>query len=72
MRKLYPVRIMEKEFINELGNKIKVVVTEKEIDGVGGVLIYISGPNSEIENHVTRVEAQVIFQELAKVLKKEN
>jgi hypothetical protein len=63
---------MEKEFINELGNKIKVKVSEKEIDGVGGILIYISGPNSETENHVTKMEAEIILEGLIKILKKES
>jgi hypothetical protein len=56
------------EFVNELGNAIAVSVVEKDIDGVGGVLISISGPTSTTENHVTRMEAEIIYRELGKVL----
>lgn len=55
-------------FTNELGNEIEVSVTEKEIDGVDGVLIFIAGPTSDTENHVTRMEAEIIYRELGKVL----
>ncbi len=62
---------MAKElFTNELGNSIEVEVSKKEIEGVDGVLIYISGPTSLTENHVTRKEAEVIYEQLGEILKK--
>jgi hypothetical protein len=57
-------------FVNELGNTIMVEVTEKEIEGVDGVLIHIEGPTSETDNHVTRMEAEKIFDHLKAVLGK--
>lgn len=59
-----------KKFINELGNEITVSVSEKEIDGVEGVLIFIGGPISSTEVHVTKEEAKVILEELSHVLEK--
>lgn len=59
-----------RKFINELGNEISVSVSEKEIDGVEGILISIEGPTSSTEVHVTKEEAKVILQELSKILNK--
>jgi len=58
----------QKNFINELGNAITVEVSAKEIDGVPGVLIYIEGPTSLTENHITRKEAEVIYEALGTLL----
>lgn len=58
----------EKVFINELGNEITLSVTKKEIDGVDGVLIYIKGPHSDTENHITQKEAEELYCELKKVV----
>lgn len=57
-----------KNFINELGNEIQVQVTKKEIDGVPGVLLFIAGPTSDTEVHITKQEAEVLYQELGKNL----
>ena len=59
-----------KTFINELGNQITVDVVEKEIDGVGGVMITIEGPTSTSENHVTTAEAKELSEQLVKLLPK--
>lgn len=56
------------EFQNELENAITVDVSAKDIDGIDGILIHIEGPTSETDNHVTRLEAEMIFQELEKAL----
>lgn len=58
----------EKQFKNELGNLIEVKVSPKEIDGVPGVIISISGPKSSTENHVTRLEAEILCEQLKKLL----
>ena len=59
----------EKKFTNERGNEIVVRVTEKETHGVPGVVIFIAGPISDTENHVTLLEAEVIHEELGRVIK---
>jgi len=58
----------QKNFTNELGNAITVEVSAKEIEGVPGVLIYIEGPTSLTENHITRKEAEVIYEALGNLL----
>jgi hypothetical protein len=57
-----------RNFVNELGNPITVTVSEKEIDGIPGVLMSIAGPSSNTENHVTRLEANVIREQLSLLL----
>jgi regulator of replication initiation timing len=47
-----------KEFTNELGNTIRIKITEEPISGIDGVLIKIEGPTSLTENHLTRMEAE--------------
>ncbi len=59
----------KKQFTNELGNSIQVEVSEKDIDGVPGVLIIMEGPTSTAENHITRKEAEVLHEELGILLK---
>ena len=54
-------------FENELGHKIKLKITKKEIDGVAGVLIHIEGPDSETDNHITWEEAEKLYAELGRV-----
>lgn len=58
------------QFVNELGNTITLTVTEEPIDGVAGVMIFIGGPTSDMTNHITRMEAEVMYERLGKVLKK--
>jgi hypothetical protein len=64
------MEIFEKQFTNELGNSIHVQVKSKEIEGVPGVVIAISGPHSSTENHVTQLEAEVICEQLKLLLQK--
>jgi hypothetical protein len=67
-------------FVNELGNKITLQVTSKPIDGVQastkkpivgtpGILIVLEGPTSVSENHITRKEAEKLYEQLGRVLK---
>ena len=58
----------EKRFINELGNEINVQISEQVIKCVPGIMICIIGPTSEITNHITRMEAQIIYEQLRKVI----
>lgn len=63
------IQIVEgrRTFKNELDNKIITTVSEKEIDGEPGVMIKIVGPKSETENHITRVEAKNIYEQLKQI-----
>lgn len=60
--------MQEKKFVNELGNEIIVRVTDKETCGLPGVLLFIAGPKSDIENHITLMEAEVICEQLSLVI----
>ena len=55
-------------FINELGNKITISVSEKEIESIKGILLHIVGPASEIENHMTLEEVKVLRKLLTSLL----
>lgn len=58
----------EESFENELGNQILVETKEQEIDGIAGVRVYIAGPKSETELHITRMEAVVLCEQLMDLL----
>ena len=58
----------EKQFVNELGNSIKVKVSEIDIKGIKGVSILIAGPTSETENQITLIEAKIIHEQLGILL----
>jgi hypothetical protein len=57
-------------FKNELGNEITLAVYPKPTDGVEGVMIFIRGPSSDTENHITKIEAERMYAQLGKVLGK--
>lgn len=59
-----------KHFKNELGNSIEIEVSEKDISGVAGVLISITGPASTTDIHITKAEAEALQEELGKALHK--
>ena len=62
-------QVITNRFTNELGNEIYARVTEAPIGGVPGVILYIAGPDSDMEMHVTRKEAQELLALLSKSLK---
>ena len=71
--------MIEKNFINELGNKVKIKIKNKKIVAVNyetkeeiyfnGVSITIRGPTSEGEFEITRKEAEEIYLALKKFLR---
>ncbi len=54
--------------MNELGNTISLSVEQKEIAGIDGVNIAIEGPSSETTLHVTRMEAEMLVEQITKCL----
>ncbi|MDB5224974.1 MAG: hypothetical protein JWO43_596 [Candidatus Adlerbacteria bacterium] len=60
--------MQERKFTNELGHDITVEMEAKKIEGVEGILLTVTGPESEVEVHITRAEADVISEELVKFL----
>lgn len=57
------------EFINELGNTIKIESIKKEIENVEGIFFSIEGPTSTTEVHITKEEARVLKNKLDEILK---
>jgi hypothetical protein len=67
-------------FINEIGNKIKIKIKKKKDTGINyktkekinfnGVSLSIIGPTSETENIITRIEAEKLYLALKKFLGK--
>lgn len=56
-------------FKNELGNVIEISISEKEISDIPGIVFTIAGPDSDIEVHITRREAEYLSHELQEILK---
>jgi len=67
-------------FINELGNKIKIKIKNKKDTGINhktkekftftGISINIQGPTSESENVITKQEAEELYYSLKQFLQK--
>ena len=72
--------MIQSNFINEIGNKIKIKIKNKKDSGVNyktkekiffdGVSITITGPTSLTENVITYMEAEELFFTLKKFLNK--
>ncbi|KND47167.1 MAG: hypothetical protein AB199_01905 [Parcubacteria bacterium C7867-004] len=62
-------RLISNRFTNEKGNDIYVRAKEEPIGGVPGILLYIAGPDSDSEMHVTRQEGLELLAVLSKLLK---
>ena len=62
-------KIVSSRFRNEKGNDIYARITEEPIQGVPGVLLYLAGPDSDTEMHMTRQEAVELMALLSKLLK---
>lgn len=62
-------RVVSNRFRNEKGNDIYVRASEEPVHGVPGILLYIAGPDSDSEMHVTREEGLELFKLLTKLLK---
>lgn len=56
-------------FTNELDHEITVEVEPRDTDGVDGVWIDMIGPDSEAENHITRMEAETLYRLLGDALR---
>lgn len=62
-------KMVSNRFRNEKGNDIYARVSEEPIQGVPGVLLYLTGPDSDTEMHITRQEGLEIMALLSKILK---
>src|SRR4051812_17769180 len=62
-------KILANRFTNELGNAIYARASEEPIGKTPGIVLYIAGPESDMEMHVTRQEALELYSLLSKLLK---
>ncbi|MDB5195298.1 MAG: hypothetical protein JWO84_482 [Parcubacteria group bacterium] len=62
-------KMVSNRFTNEKGNDIYIRANEEPIHGVPGILLYIAGPDSDTEMHVTRQEGLELLMLLSKLLK---
>ncbi len=62
-------KILSSRFNNENGKEIYIRASEEPIHDVPGVLLYLTGPDTEAEMHVTRKEGVELLILLSKLLK---
>jgi len=62
-------KVVTNRFRNEKGNDIYIRASEEPIGGVPGIVLYIAGPDSDTEMHVTRQEGLELLTLLSKLLK---
>ena len=62
-------KVVSNRFRNERGNDLYVRASEEPLHGIPGVLVYLAGPDSDAEMHVTKQEAIELFKILSKLLK---
>lgn len=62
-------KVVSNRFRNEKGNDIYIRANEEPILGVPGILLYVAGPDSDTEMHITRQEGLELLTLLTKLLK---
>lgn len=62
-------KMVSNRFRNEKGNDIYMRASEEPIHGIPGILLYVAGPDSDTEMHITRQEGIELFMLLSKLLK---
>ncbi|MDQ1299659.1 MAG: hypothetical protein QG636_327 [Patescibacteria group bacterium] len=62
-------KVVSIRFRNEKGNDVYVRASEELVQGVPGVVLFVTGPDEDSEMHVTRQEAIELFALLSKLLK---
>ena len=58
-------------FTNELGNDIELNIQDVEGDPPGSLTITMTGPDSQMENTITRMEAERLHDMLMRYLEKD-
>ncbi|MEK7079674.1 MAG: hypothetical protein AAB883_00770 [Patescibacteria group bacterium] len=62
-------KVVSNRFRNEKGDDVYVRVSEEPVVDTEGVLLYVQGPDSDAEMHVTRQEAHELLMALTKLLR---
>lgn len=63
------MRTYSRRFTNERGETVIVHASEKDAQGVSGILLSVAGPDSETELHITKQEAVEVLEALNKLMK---
>lgn len=56
-------------FRNEKGNDVYVRASEESVQGIPGLVLFVTGPDEDSEMHITRQEGLELFALLSKLLK---
>lgn len=62
-------KVVSNRFRNEKDNDVYIRASEEPIEGTDGVLLYLQGPDSDTEMHITRQEAHELLIVLTKLLR---
>ncbi|MDP3402939.1 MAG: hypothetical protein Q8S35_03240 [bacterium] len=62
-------KVVSTRFRNEKGNDVYVRVSEEPVQGIPGVVLFVTGPDEDSEMQITRQEGIELFALLSKLLK---
>ncbi len=62
-------KVVSTRFRNEKGNDVYVRASEEPVQGVPGVVLFVTGPDEDSEMQITQQEAIELFALLSKLLK---
>ena len=61
-----------RQFINDKGESVSVLVGDDDRNGVKGVRIYVTAPEEDSEIFVSRQEAVEVLEGLSKIMRTKN
>lgn len=62
-------KVVSTRFRNEKGNDVYVRASEESVQGVPGIVLFVTGPDEDAEMHLTRQEGIELFALLSKLFK---
>lgn len=62
-------KVVSTRFRNEKGNDVYVRASEESVQGVPGIVLFVTGSDEDSEMHITRQEGIELFALLSKLLK---
>ena len=61
-----------RQFINDKGKSVSVLVGDDDRNGVKGVRIYVTAPDEDSEIFISRQEAVEVLEGLSKIMRTKN
>ena len=61
-----------RQFINDKGESVSVLVGDDDRNGVKGVRIYVTAPDEDSEIFISRQEAVEVLEGLSKIMRTKN